>query len=305
MFDPLHPQALDPAIADMQARWKASGIPDLYEGRDGPVSRERARNVRCVFYPKPVLPHGNIEDTTIPGPGGGIAVRIIRPLQGPLTGTLVFFHGGGFILGDLDSHEAHAIRLANRAGVVVVHVDYRLAPEHIFPAAVDDAEASVAWAHAHLAELGGADKPLAVAGDSAGGNLAAVAALYARAAGIPLAAQLLLYPATDLSRLNGIPEQCYLGDQIATAALDPRASPIKALSLVGVAPAIIGVGVHDFLYKDNMAYANALQAAGVPVVLRQYADLNHGFFSFCAISAASEAASNQLSDDLRQQLLVA
>ena len=305
MFAPLTPQTLDPAIAEMQKRWKESGIPDLYEGRDGPVSRERARNVRCVFYPKPVLPHGTIENTTIAGPGGPIPVRIIRPVEGPLTGTLVFFHGGGFILGDLDSHEAHAIRLANRAGVVVVHVDYRLAPEHIFPAAVDDAEASVAWAHAHLAALGGADKPLAVAGDSAGGNFAAVTALYARDAGIPLAAQLLLYPATDLSRLNGIPEQCYLGDKIATAALDPRASPIKAASLAGVAPAIIGVGVHDFLYKDNMAYANALQAAGVPVLLRQYADLNHGFFSFCAISKSSEAASNQLSDDLRQQLLTA
>lgn len=298
MFAPLAAQALDPAIAEMQQRWKASGIPDLYEGRDGPVSRERARNVRCIFYPKPDLPHGTIDNITIPGPGGVIPVRIIRPVAGEPTGTLVFFHGGGFILGDLDSHEAHAIRLANRAGVVVVHVDYRLAPEHIFPAAVDDAEASLAWAHAHLAELGGTDKPLAVAGDSAGGNFAAVTALYARDAGIPLAAQLLLYPATDLSRLKGIPEQCYLGEHIATAALDPRASPIKATTLAGVAPAIIGVGVHDFLYTDNMAYANALQATGVPVLLRQYADLNHGFFSFCAISKASEAASDQLCDDL-------
>ena len=184
MFEPIEKKPLDAAIVQMQQRWQESGIPDLYAGGNGPVSRERGRNVRAVFYPKPKLPHAPIEHLNIPGPAGDMAVRIIRPVAGEPTGTLVYYHGGGFILGDLDSHEAHAIRLANQAGVVVLNVDYRLAPEDPFPAAIDDAEAAVAWAHAHLDRLGGSGRPLAIGGDSAGGNLAAAVALRtARASG--------------------------------------------------------------------------------------------------------------------------
>ena len=301
MTDTAEREPLDPAIADMQRRWHASGIPDLYEGGNGPISRERARNVRALLYPKPQLPQGRIESRKLPGPGGDIPVRIVHPVSGAATGTLVYFHGGGWVVGDLDSHEAHAIRLANRAGVVVVHVDYRLAPEHRFPAAVDDAEAAVQWAHAHLAELGGQDKPLAVGGDSAGGNLAAVAALYCRDRSIALACQLLLYPATLLAGRGG-PELSYLGENAEARARDPRASPLLAPSLAGVAPAILGVGPYDFLYQDNMNYVAALRAAGVNVLLREYANLNHGFFSYTAISASSAAAADQLCDDLRAAL---
>ena len=302
MLQPVTRQALDPAIVAMQQRWQASGVPDLYEGGDGPVSRERARNVRAFLYPKPTLPHAPIEAFSIPGPAGDIPVRAVRPLGGVVTGTLVYFHGGGFILGDLDSHEAHAIRLANQAGVVVLNVDYRLAPENPFPAAIEDAEAAVVWAHGHLDRLGGSDRPLAVGGDSAGGNLAAAVALCARDAGIPLAAQLLIYPVTNLTQLHGVPEQAYLGPNAGTHARDPRASPLLAPSLSGLAPTIIGVGAHDFLYQDNLAYAQALHAAQVPLLLRQYPDLNHGFFSYVAISPASAAAADQLCADLRAQL---
>jgi len=301
MINAIDKAPLCPAITEMTRRWQESGIPDLYEGGNGPVSRERARNIRALLYPKPKLPQGEITARTIPGQAGDIAVRIVRPLQGEPTGTLVYFHGGGWVLGDIDSHEAHAIRLANRAGVVVLNVEYRLAPEHTFPAAIDDAEAATAWAHAHLAELGGAGKPLAVGGDSAGGNLAAAVALYARDAGITLAAQLLIYPATKLAGRGG-PELQYLGEDAANKALDPRASPVLAPTLAGVAPAIIGVGPHDFLYQDNLGYANALQAAGVPLLMRQFATLNHGFFSYTAISEDSRAAADQLCDDLRQHL---
>ena len=300
-MNPQAPVPLDPAVADMQRRWKECGIPDLYEGGDGPVSRERARNVRAVFYPSPKLAQGEVLERTIDGRGGPLAIRVVRPVQGPVIGTLVFLHGGGFILGDLDSHQAHAVRLANEAGVVVVHVDYRLAPEHRFPAAAEDAETALQWAHEHRAELGGAERPLAVAGDSAGGNLAAVAALYARDRGIDLAVQLLIYPATNLTRLKGIPEQKYLGPEMAQVGLDPRASPLLGAH-AGLAPAIIGVGQHDFLYRDNLAYAEALQQAGVPVLLREFPDLNHGFFSFTAISASSAAAASLLCADLRTQL---
>jgi acetyl esterase len=293
---------LDPAIVDIDRRWKAAGIPDLYEGGNGPVSRERARNVRALLYPKPKLPEGRIESRTIPGPAGDMAVRVIYPLSGEITGTLVYLHGGGWVVGDLESHEAHAIRLANRAGVVVLNVDYRLAPEHPFPAAADDTEAAVLWASTHLDELGGKDKPLAVGGDSAGGNLAAVAALYCRDHGIALACQLLLYPATNLTGRGG-PEKSYLSENAETKALDPRVSPLKAKTLVGLAPAILGVGVHDFLYQDNLAYAAALQAAKVPLLMRVHGNLNHGFFSYTEVSPASAAAADQLCDDLRQHML--
>lgn len=292
---------LDPAIVEIDRRWKAAGIPDLYEGGNGPVSRERARNVRALLYPKPQLPEGRIESRTIPGPSAEMAVRVIYPLSGEVTGTLVYFHGGGWVVGDLESHEAHAIRLANRAGVVVLNVDYRLAPEHRFPAAVDDAETAMLWASQHLNELGGKGKPMAVGGDSAGGNLAAVAALYCRDHGIALACQLLLYPATNLSGRGG-PEKSYLGDNAEVKAQDPRASPLKSATLSGLAPAIIGVGMHDFLYEDNLAYAAALKAAGVPLLMRVYGNLNHGFFSYTAVSHESAAAADQLCDDLRQQL---
>ncbi len=292
---------LDPAIVEIDRRWKASGIPGLYEGGNGPVSRERAINIRAFLYPKPKLPQGEIEAIELPAPPGSdrpIPARIVRPVSGPVTGTLVYFHGGGWVVGDLDSHEAHAIRLANEAGVVVLNVDYRLAPEHCFPAAIDDCEAALAWAAANKARLGGADKPLAVGGDSAGGNLAAAVGLYARDQGIALAAQLLIYAATDLSDKPG-PERMYLGDDAARKALDPRASPLRAATLKGLAPVIIGVGPYDFLYQDSLAYARRLREEGVKLVMREFPTLNHGFFSYTAVSPDSLAAAQQLCADLR------
>jgi acetyl esterase len=291
---------LDPAIAEMERRWKEAGIPDLYVGGSGPVSRERARIVRALLYPKPKLEAGRIEPGIIEGPNGAIQTRTIWPREGKPIGTLVFFHGGGWIIGDLDSHEAHAIRLANNTGVVVINVEYRLAPEHPFPQGIEDAMAAMRWTHANKAKLGGATAPLAVAGDSSGGNFAAVCALHARDVGLPLAAQLLIYPATNLSQSrNPDINHAYFGRNAATLAKDYRASPALA-SLKGIAPAILGVGVHDFLYRDNLAYAAALREAGVPLVLREYPNLNHGFFGYTAISKSSEAAANELCADLRR-----
>ncbi len=292
---------LDPALVEIDRRWKESGIPGLYDGGDGPVSRERAINIRAFLYPKPKLPQGEIEAIELPAPAGTnrpIPARVVRPVSGPITGTLVYYHGGGWVVGDLDSHEAHAIRLANEAGVVVLNVDYRLAPEHRFPAAVDDAEAALAWAMVNKARLGGADKPLAVGGDSAGGNLAAAVGLYARDHGMALAAQLLIYAATELSDKPG-PERMYLGEDAARKALDPRASPLRAATLKGLAPVIIGVGPYDFLYQDNLAYARRLREEGVKLVMREFPTLNHGFFSYTAVSQDSLAAAQLLCADLR------
>ena len=311
---PPHPDAepLDAVLAEIGRRWQAAGIPDLYEGclgpHGGPVSRERARNVRALLYPKPRLPTGAIEPCVIDGrPFGAAAdipLRIVWPHPseepGPVRNTLVYFHGGGFVVGDLDSHEAHAVRLANEAACVVVNVEYRLAPEHRFPAAYDDCLAATLWAREHIARLGGHATRLAVGGDSAGGNLAAAVAIACRDRGIGLAAQLLLYPATDLLRLQGLPEKAYLGEErLATLGLDPRASPRRATSHAALAPAILGVGRHDFLYADNRDYAAALQQAQVPLTLREFPTLNHGFFSYTAISDASLQAARRLCLDLK------
>jgi acetyl esterase len=299
--------ALDPVLVEIDRRWKASGIPDLYEGcgdpHGGPVSRERANNVRALLYPKPALPTGKIEKLEIPGPHGPVPVRVIWPhasfVSGAPSNTLVYFHGGGWVVGDLDSHEMHAVRLANEAQCVVVNVGYRLAPEHHFPAAYDDCLAATFWAHANIASLGGKAKRFAIGGDSAGGNLAAALALTCRDRGITLAAQLLLYPATNIGdRMTG-PEFAYLGSAAGTAlAQDPRVSPFHAKSHANLAPTILGVGPYDFLYQDNLAYAQVLRQAQVPLVYREFATLNHGFFSFTGVSKDCEAAAKLLCQDL-------
>ena len=303
---------LDPALASIGQRWRDAQIPDIYEGclapHGGPVSRERARNVRGFFYPKPDLPKGIIEKRTVDGKAYGIdcniPVQIVWPHashspEGPLN-TLVYFHGGGFVVGDLDSHEAHAVRLANETDCVVVNVDYRLAPEHRFPAAYDDCLDITRWAYQHIDVLGRQSRRFAIGGDSAGGNLAAAVAIACRDLDIQLAAQLLMYPATDLLRLKGMPEKAYLGEEnLDLLGLDPRASPKYASTHVGLAPTILGVGPHDFLYADNMAYASILRDAKVPLTLREFPTLNHGFFSYTGISTDSLTAAQLMCADLK------
>jgi len=149
-------------------------------------------------------------------------------------------------------------------------------------------------------QLGRQPKRFAIGGDSAGGNLAAAVAIACRDLGIQLAAQLLLYPATDLLRLKGMPEKAYLGEEnLERLGLDPRASPKYAKTHVGLAPTILGVGPHDFLYADNMAYASILRDAQVPLTLREFPTLNHGFFSYTSISADSLAAARLMCADLK------
>ena len=181
----------------------------------------------------------------------------------------------------------------------MVNVDYRLAPEHPFPQGVDDSIAATEWASKNLARLGGAAKPLAVGGDSAGGNFAAVTAIVCRDKGIKLAAQVLIYAATNMTSV-GDPDirKAYFGDSYEKNNRNFKASPVLA-RLEGVASAIMGVGPHDFLYQDNLAYAAAPRAAKVPLIYREFPTLNHGFFSYTAISPACAAAAEQLCDDLR------
>jgi acetyl esterase len=231
--------------------------------------------------------------------------------------TLAFFHGGGFTIGDLDSHDMQCRTLCHELGAVVLSSDYRLAPESPFPAAAEDAIAATRWAREKVAELGGDPARLAVGGDSAGGNLAAVVTQQLRGEEPGIAAQLLIYPVTDLvserpsHRENGrgyfltIDEMewfhaNYLPD--AEAGRDPLASPLHADDLAGLPPAVIATAEFDPLRDDGDAYAEALVAAGVRVIHRRFDGLVHGFFGLGPFSAMADAAIRQVCADLRELL---
>jgi acetyl esterase len=238
-------------------------------------------------------PGTRVTDQAIPGPAGTITVRIYQPRQpGPAPRPMiVYFHGGGFVLGDLRLGDWMCGNAAATVGAVAVSVDYRLAPRHSFPAAVDDCYAALQWADANAVALG-AGGPIGVMGESAGANLAAVMCLLARDRGGPqLSHQALVYPPTDMTRLPAAtpttpflsaPEMrayrsFYLGD--ANPA-DPRISPLLASDHTRLPSALVQVGEHDPLRDDGVRYAAALRAAGVPVRLTEYVGMPHGFLNF-------------------------
>jgi acetyl esterase len=259
----------------------------------------------------PVLPEVHAEDRAIDGPAGKIPIRIYTP-PGHTAGSpvVVFFHGGGFAIGDLDTHDATARQHAVGADAVVVSVDYRLAPEHPYPAAVDDAWAATQWVAEHAAELGGDPTRLAVAGDSAGANLSAVVAQLARDNGGPaLRFQLLWYPPVMLDA--GLPSfaenaNAPILDLTAVAAFnawyaghldlsDPPVglAPGRAADLTNLAPAYIGVAGHDPLRDDGVRYAELLSAAGVPVMLDNAETLVHGYLAYAGVVPAATEATDR------------
>ena len=246
----------------------------------------------------------------------GRPARLYTPssaAQGPL---LLFFHGGGFMYGDLESHDAACRFLAERSGVRVLAVDYRLGPEEPFPAAYDDALAAHRWVVDHAAELGADPDRLAVGGDSAGGNLAAVVALEAARADLPLAFQLLVYPATDAVRetdsaalfaegfyltkaFMDLANQCYIGEGDPR---DPRVSPLYADLPAGLAPAYVATAGFDPLRDEGEAYARRLADAGVPVELHRFTDQIHGFFNVVGVGRTSRAAVAEIAVRLKVAL---
>jgi acetyl esterase len=273
----------------------------------------RARFVPAA-EPEPVA---EVCDQIIEGPGGGIPVRIYRP-DGARLPILVYAHGGGFVFCDLDSHDGLCREIANRIPAVVVSVAYRLAPEHRWPAAADDFYAATQWAVDNAAILGGDPGRVVVGGDSAGGNLAAVTALMATDRGGPaLAAQVLLYPVlaadfdTESYRLfgrgyyNPKPAMQWYWDQYAPVEADrahPYATPVNA-DLRGLPPAVLVIAGHDPLRDEAMAYAVALEAAGVSVVRAQFDGAVHGFMSMPVLDIAMRArcrACEELSELLGQ-----
>jgi acetyl esterase len=251
-----------------------------------------------------------VENRTIPGPDGApdIPVRVYRPrLDGDPLPVVVFFHGGGWTLCDLDTHEVTCRNMANATDALVISVDYRLAPEHRFPAAAEDAYAATSWAYNHATELGGDPTRLAVAGDSAGGNLAAAVPLMARdRGGPPIVFQLLVYPALERSfdtasyrdnaegyfltavQMHWFWDQ-YVGDD-DDAAAHPYAAPLRAASLQGLPPAHIVTAEYDPLRDEGEAYGRRLAEAGVPADVRRYDGMFHGFFSVDVLDGARQAS---------------
>lgn len=240
-------------------------------------------------------PIKRVEDRGIPGLGGVIPVRIYTPEGEGLLPILVYFHGGGWVLCNLDTHDSICRALANLVGCIVVSVDYRLAPEHKYPAAVEDCYAATCWVAQNAAAIGGDSTRLAVGGDSAGGNLTAVVNLIARDEGGPsILFQLLIYPVTDyhtpgtpsyienqegylLSREDMI---WYFGQYLSSPdeAQDPHVSPLKASDLSNLPPAMVMTAEFDLLRDEGEAFAQRLQEAGVPVILKRYNGLIHGLF---------------------------
>jgi acetyl esterase len=251
----------------------------------------------------------------------GVPVRLYRPAGVPVSTplpALVFFHGGGWVIGDLETHDVLCRQLTAGAGISVVNVDYRLAPEHKFPAAVDDAWAATRWVAAHGPEHGIDPGRLAVGGDSAGGNLAAVVALLARDHGAPpLALQLLTYPVTDVAAestsyaefadgfmLTRESMRWFIAHYLRGAqdALDWRVSPLRAPSLSGVAPALIVTAGFDPLRDEGEAYARRLREAGVRVDTICYGGMIHGFAPMGRLIESGNRAVAHAASSLRQAL---
>ncbi len=290
-MNPLHPQAQ--ALVDAMARMNLVP-PDKLSVEQ---AREQFRRSRLPFV-APAQEVGAANDGTIPGPGGGLRIRTYRPLGSradELLPGLVYFHGGGWVFGDLDSHDPLCRELCNLARCAVISVDYRLAPENRFPAALDDAIFAIRHVEQHAAEFAIDGTRLATGGDSAGGNLAAVAALTLRDQGGPrLKLQVLIYPVTDFSMdapsytsiANGFTltkermgyfRNAYLRGPADIA--DWRASPLKAQDMSRLPPALLIAAGHDPLVDEGKAYADRLAAAGVPVTYTCYDGMVHGFMS--------------------------
>src|SRR6185437_8949107 len=258
-------------------------------------ARRMPDNVVTNFIFGKVAPGIEASDRAIPGPGGDIPVRVYRgPGTGGGSGTrplILYFHGGGFVLGELRMGDWLCSQVARNVGAVVVSVDYRLAPSHRFPAAVDDCYAAVLWAAENAGSLG-AGGPLGIMGESAGGNLTAVTCLLARDRGGPaISHQVMIYPATDMTSvppatattpfLTAAEMRAYREHYLADAdPSDPRLSPMLAEDHSKLPPALIQVGEHDPLRDSGVRYAATLRAAGVPARLTEYVGMPHGFLNF-------------------------
>lgn len=273
------------------------------EEQDVEYARHVLDGLAALVGPGPEV--GSVEDRNIDGPGGPLPVRIYRPdIEGTLP-AIVWFHGGGWVIGSIEHHDTVCRQMANGVGAVVISVEYRLAPEHRFPAATDDCLAATRWVHDHAAELGISPDRLAVGGDSAGGNLAAVTALRARDEGGPtIKFQLLVYPVTDAAMDTPSYSENSSGYMLTAGGMawfwdhylgpdgdpaHPHASPLRAEDLTGLPPALVLTAEFDPLRDEGEDYAARLGKAGVDTTLIRYDGLIHGFFSQGRLFDATQA----------------
>ncbi len=257
-----------------------------------------------------------IENRRLPGPKGDIPVRVYTPAGTAPFPVLVYFHGGGWVIGNLETHDPLCRRLANAAGCLVVSVDYRLAPEHPYPAAPEDAHAATRWVAENAAALGGDPRRIAVGGDSAGGNLTAVVSLMARDRGGPrLVFQLLVYPVTDVPGTEYASYRDNAEGYFLTADMmhwfwnhycgpevnltDPYLCPVKARDLRELPPALVVTAEFDPLRDEGEAYANRLREAGVPTELKRYPGMIHGFFGMGGLLTMARRATAEAAAALR------
>jgi acetyl esterase len=316
------PRALDGQVlaSDVQALIRLAewaGESSLTEQTTPAQAREQARRGTVATSGR-LLPMASVEDLELPGPGGPIPMRFYTPVgaKEPMP-LLVYYHGGGWVIGDLDTHDRVCRFLAANAGVLVLSVGYRLAPEHPFPAAVEDAAAAFAWASEQAVGLGADARRIAVGGDSAGGNLAAVVSVLARDAGGPdPAMQLLIYPITDADE-NRPSRQLFAEGFLLTKAdmdwfeahylphgegEDPRVSVLRTDDLSGLPPAYVATAGFDPLRDEGEAYAARLREAGGRVALRRHAGLTHTFANLISVSRSSRAAMLEAAGALRMGL---
>jgi acetyl esterase len=307
---------LDPELANFVDPVNASGA----LGMDHSVDEIRTgyAALRFVFGEPEAM--ASVDDVVIDGPGGDLVLRVYRPSDAPDLPILVWFHGGGMVIGDLDTHDHLCRELANRVTCVIVSVDYRLAPEHPFPASLDDAQVALDWVAEHASEIGGDASRLAVGGDSAGGTIAAVMARSASERGRPsLRAQLLVYPVTDwgenppwesrTSNAEGYLLTSALMDWFRERYLptgetdDPRQSPISSPNFEGLAPAVVVTAEFDPLHDEGVAYHERLLEAGTTSRLLDYPGAIHLFFQLGPLTQIGRRAVDEAAAALRELLL--
>jgi acetyl esterase len=303
---------LDPKVKELLDQLAASGMPP-FETMSPPEAR--AAMVALAAMQGEPSPIAHVENRSIPGPAHDIPIRIYTPEAKVPQPALVYFHGGGWVIGSLETHDGICRALANTIPAIVVSVDYRLAPEHKFPAAVDDCYAATRWVAEHAASFGADPARLAVGGDSAGGNLAAVVALTARNRGAPrVVYQLLVYPVTDAAMDTPSYEQNkdgylltgplmiwfwkhYLGNP--TDRENALASPLRARDLRGLPPALVITAEFDPLRDEGERYAARLREAGVATKLTRYDGIIHGFFGMAAVLPQATLAIEEAAAALR------
>ena len=308
-------QTLDPHVQLVRALRRRRGRGGLCEPT--PEVARRIFRRECVLFRGSVTPVGSVRDFDIPGPGGPLRMRHYAPEAREPRPLTVYLHGGGYVIGDLDTHDEACRILCRHASVHLLSVDYRLAPEHAFPAALDDTLAALRWAQAHAAELGADPARVAVGGDSAGGNLAAVASQL-NARDRPPFAQLLIYPPTDSETRR--PSQTLFSDGYflsqrdrddfarhylegtGVTGDDPRVSPLFAPDLSGLAPALVVTAGFDILRDEAEAYHAALAAAGATARLTKLTAHGHGFLHMTGVSPGARAAMVRVAEDWRALL---